>query len=338
MKIKIPAFTRATQWWEPKISIFTFVGLLALDAGNGSIFPNALLNWLVCLAAIALGAVYVSVINDYTDRKEDQESGKSNTLKSWSEVKSKLLVAACLLAGSLFSWYLWPDYLSLIAYLGAWISFSLYSFPPFRFKTRGILGVFSDASGAHLFPTLFIWLAMNYQISKQPEIVLTALLGIWALCYGLRGILWHQCMDVANDDKIGISTFVTRVRPIWVKQNEKKLFLVEITAFILFISLQKEWAILAALPIYFLYLWVLKKGLGIKAVIIVMPEAGESMVLMNYFYQTICVITLMIKISLVWFPMLLGIPLFFLVFPRGTKRQLTNLRRLWESRFPKNTR
>jgi hypothetical protein len=49
----------------------------------------------------------------------------------------------------MYSFY--PDRLSLSLYIMSWVAFSLYSIPPARLKTKGILGVLADASGAHLF-------------------------------------------------------------------------------------------------------------------------------------------------------------------------------------------
>ena len=95
-----------------------------------------------------------------------------------------------------FSFILFP--LSLIFYLAAYLAFSLYSISPFRFKNRGVLGVIADASGAHLFPSLFVASSMMHNMHISIDPYWLVIVGVWSFAYGLRGILWHQFWDREN--------------------------------------------------------------------------------------------------------------------------------------------
>jgi hypothetical protein len=98
----------------------------------------------------------------------------------------------------------------LTAYLCTWAAFSLYSVPPFRFKTRGILGILADASGAHLFPALVAALLALRAAGAAIDPLWIGAVAAWALGCGLRGILWHQFLDLEYDRKAGVPTFVLR--------------------------------------------------------------------------------------------------------------------------------
>jgi hypothetical protein len=200
---------RAGEWWEYKlVPIFAaFYGTaLTLNVPVAALWPAALMT----LLALVPGAAYVSVINDVTDRADDLAAGKANRVAGRSRLGITSFVAIPVLCGLAFS-YVWRgDHVLLSLYLAAWLAFSLYSLPPFRFKARGILGVLCDASGAHLFPTLVAVMLAYRGAMRPPETPWLIAVGVWSLTQGLRGILWHQLTDLAHDRKAGVHTFAER--------------------------------------------------------------------------------------------------------------------------------
>ena len=203
---------RAEEWWEyklvPVVSMF-YATALVLDVPLTSLWRTAV----VLLAALVPGAVYVSVINDLTDRDEDRKAGKPNRLDGASRAKAAILVALPVAAGIAVA-LLWRDDVALLtAYLAAWLAFSLYSLRPFRFKARGIFGVLCDASGAHLFPTLVAVLLVARDARGEAGAAWLAAVAVWSLALGLRGILWHQLTDRENDRSAGVRTFAQRHPP-----------------------------------------------------------------------------------------------------------------------------
>jgi 1,4-dihydroxy-2-naphthoate octaprenyltransferase len=197
---------RVNTWWEHKLSpilatIYATAVLLRIPFS--SLWPVAAL----ALLALIVCASYVSVLNDLTDAKDDQASGKSGRWIGKSRIYPALLLAFCVAAGGgfLIAWR--RDTLLFSSYLLCWLAFTLYSTPPFRLKARGIWGVLADASGAHLFPTLFA-VVLLYQRSRTAGTAQwTIFIAIWSLAAGVRGILSHQLEDADNDRKIGLRTF-----------------------------------------------------------------------------------------------------------------------------------
>ena len=200
---------RANEWWEYKLvtilSAF-YATALVLHVAVSSLWVSAL----SLLLAIVAAAIYASVINDVTDLAGDLEAGKRNAMAGRSRSIVATLVALTAGAGCLFAW-LWRDDTPLLScYLATWLAFSLYSLPPFRFKERGAAGVLCDAAGEQLFPVLVAVFLACRGAQRAVSGAWVASVAVWALAYGLRGIVWHQLTDVDNDRAAGFRTFARR--------------------------------------------------------------------------------------------------------------------------------
>ena len=198
---------RAGEWWEFKLApvcgtFYATAWLLQLPLV--SLWPLLLL----ALAAIACAAAYVSIINDFADFAEDEAAGKDNRLRGRSRSFVGFLLACCVLPGAIIIWSWRGEPLLSALYLSIWIVFSLYSLPPFRLKNRGIWGVLADATGANVLPHLLVAALVMRRSNAPIDWTWLLLLGAWAGCYGLRGILWHQLSDMENDARSGVQTFV----------------------------------------------------------------------------------------------------------------------------------
>ncbi|HEX8224159.1 MAG TPA: UbiA family prenyltransferase [Allosphingosinicella sp.] len=208
--IRLALAMRAGEWWEfkivPILAIFYATSLLA-GASILSLAPGLLL----LLAALVPGAVYVSVLNDLTDRDEDARAGKANRIAGAPAWLAWVAIAPAVAAGLAIAWYWRGDPLLLGCYLAAWISFTLYSLPPFRLKVRGAAGLAADAAGAQLFPTLVAVLLAFRGVGVPVDPLWLLAAGVWAFAHGLRGILWHQLLDSGADEAAGVRTFVQRV-------------------------------------------------------------------------------------------------------------------------------
>jgi 4-hydroxybenzoate polyprenyltransferase len=209
---RLSAVLRAGEWWDYKlVPILTFFYATAFLLGvSVSQLWSAVL---LLLLSLLPGAAYVSVINDITDVADDVASGKRNAMagRSWN---FKAAVLGVTLIGGVFFFWLWWDKPFLVGcYAAAWISFTLYSVPPFRLKTRGLAGVVADAAGAHLFPSL-VAVALAFAAADAPlNLAWVAAAAAAALGYGLRGNLWHQLLDRERDREAGVKTFAERHAP-----------------------------------------------------------------------------------------------------------------------------
>lgn len=290
-------FTRYSEWWEYKLVPLVSIGYATLLL-TGTPIDQAILQLLFLLAAIVVGAVYVSVINDLTDISEDALAGKQNWMARTKPVFRILILIFCLTCGIFCGYLIYPDRLGLFFYAMAWIVFSLYSIPPFRLKKRGIWGLLCDAMGAHLFPTLLITTNLIYLNQNPMSVFWYLAIGLWTLLYGLRGILWHQFYDRNNDLKSGTTTFASRIQPENFKIQEFIIFGLELGAFsiILFYTLN-QWVLLAL--ILYISLFLIRRFVfKYQSCLIIAPYDKPYQFIMNDFYLVFFPLSLLFTLIL----------------------------------------
>lgn len=266
------------------------------------------------LLALVIGAVYVSIINDMTDIEADLASGKANRMVGIRPEIRWIFPTLCLALGLGFCVFLYPDQLSIFLYLIPWISFSLYSFRPVRLKNRGIWGVLADASGSHIFTSLLMISSISYITGQTIDWIWFGSTGIWALCYGARGILWHQFHDRENDLQAGLNTYAVKIDPAHFRKQELSLFCIELLAMTTML-----YSLHLILPFLFLLLYLLlalirSNHLSYKPVLIICPENHPFHILMADFYQVFFPLSLLITAAFLqpyaWIILLVHLALF----------------------------
>ncbi|OON67170.1 UbiA family prenyltransferase [Hymenobacter sp. CRA2] len=201
---------RANEWWAFKFSPLlgtAYATAWVVGASGWALLPRLLL----LLAALAVGAAYVSLINDWTDRRDDAAAGKPNGWTGRSGTFAAAAFAGCLGPGLGFGWYFWQlSPAAGLLYLGAWVVYTLYSVPPVRLKTRGLPGLLADAAGAHFFPQLLTATLIAAWAARPLPAGWLLALGAWSLTSGVRNIIGHQLSDATADAHAGVATFVQR--------------------------------------------------------------------------------------------------------------------------------
>jgi UbiA prenyltransferase family len=308
--MKVPSILRSSDWWDYKIIPLLFVGYMTTMLWEENLLQH--IGWLLFLiAAISAGAIYVSIINDFTDLKFDMASGKTNRLEHFSPLKRRLILTASILVSISFCCFFINDWISLTFYLMAYLSFSLYSIDPFRLKNRGVLGVIADASGAHLFPSLFIVASITHRLNVEIDPFWMSIIGVWAFSYGLRGILWHQFWDRENDLSINHQTFATKTSISAIKPIEKIISAIEISALLLIlVNLGKLLPFVALL----FYVFVLFGYRKLKYELILILSGNQPWhILMSDYYEVLLPYSLIITCS-IQHPWCLLLFLFHLLF------------------------
>ncbi len=272
---------RINCWWEHKLSPI-LATIYATAVLSGIPFPSLWPVVALALPALIVCASYVSVLNDLTDVKDDQASGKPGRWPGGARIYPVLLLAGCMVAGSAFLIIWRKDILLFSIYLLSWLAFTLYSAPPLRLKVRGIWGVLADASGAHLFSTLFaVVLVYHWNRTKTPTqwIILIVL---WSFAAGVRGILWHQLEDAVHDRKIGLRTFACLHGTKVAERLGLLAFLLESAAFSLMLWLTHNALAWLFLVMYLLFALVRWRLLGISLTVI-QPGQASRMAMAEYY-------------------------------------------------------
>jgi len=288
---------RAAEWWDYKFPPILVACYWILAQSTISIVEG-LYTVVFILLALSAGAIYVSLINDLTDIEEDALAGKKNRMAQFSKTTRWALIGIALLPILVFSFLLHNHSMALIFYLLCYVAFTLYSVPPFRFKIRGLLGIIADASGSQLFPTLFVAFYTAQQCHYTFNNSQSFALAIWSLCFGLRGILWHQFHDLQNDIKSGLNTWVQQLKKPEIKRLALTLITAEILAFLMLVESFELKGVYVALVVYLIYL-LLHLKLNSPEVIILKYSRSNYTILLNEFYQVFLPLALLISISLI---------------------------------------
>ena len=286
---------------------------------------------LTTLAALVPGAAYVSIINDLTDRDEDLASGKPNRLAGRSRWFVAMLIALTAGSGVVIS-ILWrEDALLVTFYLCAWLAFSLYSLPPFRFKKRGIFGVLCDASGAHLFPTLVAVILAFRGAEKPVSALWLASIGAWAFANGVRGILWHQLTDVDNDRRAGVRTFALRHAPhVVVRIGTFVAFPLELLALAAILQQLQSWWPAGALAAYSLLAFLRVLRWHMKVVIVAPKE--RFLIALHEYYDAFLPIAILIASAIRHPYDWIVLAIHLAIFPTRVRQVLSDSAKLWRER------
>ena len=142
--------------------------------------------------------------NDLSDQTDDSIVGKRRWISSLTRGTSILIVTTVAGFGFLVLAFVAGMKSPLLAYLGALAMALLYSVKPFRFKERGLLGLFSyafsTALGYAVLPWLWIgsnWLALT-------------LLGPAVLLDKWVNLHFHQLVDYEADRSGGVQSYAVR--------------------------------------------------------------------------------------------------------------------------------
>lgn len=238
---KLAEIARVQSWWSYKFSpvLGTFYATACLV--GMPVWP-LIPRLLVLLVALVVGATYVSVINDWSDREVDRAGGKYNRTQGKSVAFPATVVAVCLVMGLGLGVYFYQcNPVSGWLYLGSWAVFSCYSLPPIRLKKRGLGGVLADGSGAHFFPQLLTVSLVSAWQGQQVPLLWYVAVGAWALACGMRNIMLHQLGDVEADEAANVNTWVRVVGPkVAQRFGELMVFPIEVLGFALLLMLSQQ--------------------------------------------------------------------------------------------------
>lgn len=327
--MKIVKALRYTEWWEYKLPPLLSIGYATLLLNKQSLFSNLGTLFFIMLSLV-IGAIYVSIINDITDIKDDISAGKENRMAGFSSSVQFLLPTICLLLGAAFLiFFYWPDYLSCIFYLIPWLSFTMYSFKPIRLKNRGVWGVIADASGAHIFTSLLMVSYTYFSIKQPVNMVWMLLIAIWAACFGIRGILWHQFHDRENDIRSGIETFATKRKPHRFYKTEIIIFCAEVFAVLGILLLLNNMLTYLSFVLYMVLFIIRHKKLQLSPVIIIERKYPYQILLLD-FGQVFFPLSLLLYAALTqpagWIVLIIHVVL----FPFKTLQVLKDIKRAFQ--------
>lgn len=200
---------RVGDWWETKLVPAVSV-LIATALVSGTDVPSLIAALAELIVTLTIGALFVSLLNDFTDREDDRRSGKPNSFEQHPTLGLVLLIGV-IAGGAACLWWLSARPLAAAAFVLGWLAYLAYSVPPLRLKTMGLPGLLCDAVGAHVVPSLLAVALLSDPAQSAPLWWLAV--AAWSVAWGVRGIVAHQLADEAQDRAAGVRTFVVRYGP-----------------------------------------------------------------------------------------------------------------------------
>lgn len=277
--------SRSGDWWNWKVPTLLASGYASWLSTGVVMTAGHLSALAIVVSGLVIGAIFASVVNDFFDVDDDFNSGKTNRLASFSPFIRIVILCLVIFAGWLYGFLFIKGTMSGYCYFLAWVSFSVYSVPPFRTKKRGALGGLFDALGAGFFPTMFVAYSISEVTGGQLSGWFQLCLGIWSLVFGLRGILWHQYQDLRNDSLIGARTFATRFGTERASITGMLLLLLELSFFMAFMFPVAGPIILWIFVLYLGYASLVSRVLQVRQVIMCQQKSGEAVYFPGTFYQ-----------------------------------------------------
>ena len=181
----------------PLLITFPYLLLLLSKYRQPSSFYAILASISVIVGVAGLG--YLS--NDLGDRKKDALIGRDNVLIGMQP--AIILFLFLLFFAFIFLPWLYLPFSSLSAIiLGLEIVlFFVYALPPFRFKERGLLGVYTDSLYAHVLPAVLAAYTFHLFTGRIFENFSDFIIIVfsWQFIQGERNILFHQIKDLESD-------------------------------------------------------------------------------------------------------------------------------------------
>jgi len=235
---------RWQDWGHSKMPPFFAAGFLFLLASGGSA-AQGLIRFIAWIVFCAVFLAFGYGINDFADREADRRAGKPNAMdKSRSAAAvawlfSLLSVGLAVIVPFLSGMWDW------LAVASSYCLAIAYSLPPLRLKERGLAGLLACALAQRSLPLL-----VGAVLFGQLDLNVWLLFVLFTLI-GLRWILLHQVVDLAQDERSRVRTFVR------ASGSDRALFLLSRGVFPLELAVLAAWLVSAARDLPMLWLVML---------------------------------------------------------------------------------
>ncbi len=179
--------------------------------------------------------------------------------------------------------------------------------------------------GAHLFPQLLMVLAVFNQQGSRVMAWWVALVGGWALLYGVRGAVYHQLKDVRADQRAGVRTF-GRLHPQLARSlTTYLLFPCEVALFCAMLVRAHNALAVALLPLYLLLELLRARAWGVSLIVVSRPPHERYRIAMHEYYVALYPLAFLIAAAVRHPPDAVLIVAHLTLFPRVPRAMVHDL-------------
>lgn len=206
---KVLLYLRLNEWMASKI-VFMIGILLFFLYTNGKPVGNPILVIVAYFLYTSMFMASSYVANDFSDIEIDKKTGKQKVIAELPRWMIWASFAAMFLIGNVPVMLLAKHKLTCTAVIAVTYYLGLaYSGLGLRFKEKGIWGLLECSLAQRCMPLLMIPLLVELNVTGR-----WSLAGWMIVSFldGLRYILIHQTIDLQNDLKTGVQTYVSEKR------------------------------------------------------------------------------------------------------------------------------
>lgn len=225
---KIMSFLRVKEWLTSKVTLMVGI-LLFFSYVNKTSLGSTLREAVVYFFFVSMFLAFSYVSNDFSDIEIDKKAGKKKVIAGMPQWLVFLSLFLMMLVGNIPIVLISNKrILCVIVIVLTYFLGLAYSTLGIRFKEKGIWGLIECSFAQRCMPLLMI--AFLESMKGLSKVYLVGWLVV-SFLDGLRYILIHQILDMDNDIKSGVKTFVTTK-----KNNYKKIIILFLVLEVLIVT------------------------------------------------------------------------------------------------------
>lgn len=300
MIINIMKYLRVKEWYDSKIPMmisvfmyFYFLNTAQYDEGQ---FLVRFLGYFLYLAAFL---AFSYLINDFSDMDVDRRAGKKKLILHVPKGIVVLSMLGLVLIGNIP--FLILVHWNPVCILLSWLIYFLgaaYSVKGIRFKEKGAIGLIECSVAQKCVPVLLI----PFLVEVDP--LLFTLWVVLLFVDGMRYIIIHQVIDLENDLKTGVSTYISKGKTWYKKCMLAEIILELVLISVLFTKIVVRHSILWLFVAYYLVNeWIIGTVICVylQKSWLFTYEAVPMEDLFNVYIPILMLIGIAVKCPYVWF-------------------------------------
>lgn len=211
------SYLRIKEWLSSKVTMMMGIFLYFLYLNNNS--KHSLMGIAAYFLFVSAFLAISYIVNDFSDIEVDRKAGKQKVIANMKKWQILLSILVIFLIGNVpvllyCNSKVLAIFLIVITYLGG----LAYSTLGIRFKEKGVWGLIECSLAQKCMPLSLIYVMQDL---KNMQVYLLIVWMIISFLDGIRYIVIHQIIDLDNDKKGGIVTFVSQK-----KRNYRKTLIV----------------------------------------------------------------------------------------------------------------
>lgn len=214
---KVIAYLRMEEWLSSKVTMMLGILMYFLYLSNSSA-KKSLIDVLIYFLFLGTFLAISYIANDYSDIEVDKKAGKKKDIATMEKWQIWLSLIFLFLIGNIpLVLYCENKITVVILVLFNYVMGLAYSTLGIRFKEKGVWGLIECSIAQRCLPLLLI-----AAMIRLDYVELQLLFGwiIVSFFDGLRYIIIHQVLDLENDLKSGVVTYVSQK-----KKNYRKIII-----------------------------------------------------------------------------------------------------------------